>query len=96
LFFGDAFGGHGGILAVPQRIVKLAGKCLYAERRRGTISPWANGIGRDARVICWRPAGAVTVTSAGCSLCTDQPFDRFPQWMQRRKMEPDEQVIPKS
>jgi hypothetical protein len=41
------------------------------------------GSARAPLLACWRTAGVVTVTSAG-SLCTDQPFDRFPQWMQRR------------
>jgi hypothetical protein len=54
-----------------------------------------NGIGRGARVPSWRAAGAVTGTRMG-SLCTAQPFDRFPQWMQLRKMEPEAQVTPKS
>ena len=59
------------------------------------MSREANGIGRDARVTCLRAAGTGIGTSTGW-LCTAQPFDRFPQWMQLRKMEPDEQVIPKS
>jgi hypothetical protein len=59
------------------------------------MSRETNGMGRGARVICWRTAGAVIGTSTG-SLWTAQPFDRFPQWIQLRKMEPDEQVTPKS
>ena len=60
------------------------------------MSRETNGSERDPLVTCWRVTGGVTVTSAGCSLCTDHPFDRFPQWMHRRKIEPDEQVTPKS
>jgi hypothetical protein len=52
------------------------------------------GSGRAARMTGCR-TGAVTGTKA-CSLWTAQPFDRFPQWMQRRKMEPEQQVMPKS
>jgi len=60
------------------------------------MSRETKGIGRGPRVVTWwRAMGAVTVASTG-SLCTHHPFDRFPQWMQRRKMEPDEQVTPKS
>ena len=55
-----------------------------------------NGSAREPLVTVWRVTGATTVTIAGCSLWTAHPFDRFPQWMQRRKMEPDEQVTPKS
>ncbi len=54
-----------------------------------------NGIGRGDRVTFRRTAGAVTGTRTG-SLCTAQPFERFPQWMQLRKMEPDAQVTPMS
>ncbi|HEX6316691.1 MAG TPA: hypothetical protein VFZ73_17590 [Gemmatimonadaceae bacterium] len=60
------------------------------------MSRETNGRARAPLVACWRVTGAVTVTIAGWSLWTAHPFDRFPQWMQRRKMEPDEQVTPKS
>jgi hypothetical protein len=59
------------------------------------MSRETNGIGRDARVTCWRATGTGIGTSTGW-LCTAQPFDRFPQWMQLRKIDPDEQVTPKS
>jgi hypothetical protein len=41
---------------------------VYAERWRGAISRETNGIGRDARAICWRGADALTGTSKGCLL----------------------------
>jgi hypothetical protein len=59
------------------------------------MSRETNGMGRAALVILWRAAGTGIGTSTGW-LCTAHPFDRFPQWMQLRKMEPDEQVTPKS
>jgi hypothetical protein len=59
------------------------------------MSRETKGMGRGPRLTCWRATGAVTVARTG-SLCTHQPLDRFPQWMQLRKMEPDEQVTPKS
>jgi hypothetical protein len=60
------------------------------------MSRETNVKGREPLVAFWCVTGGVTVTSAGCSLCTAHPFDRFPQWMQHRKIEPDEQVTPKS
>lgn len=60
------------------------------------MSRETNGSAREPLVGFWRVTGAITVTIVGCSLWTAHPFDRFPQWMQRRKMEPDEQVTPKS
>ena len=59
------------------------------------MSRETNGIGRGALVTCWRTVVLGIGTSTG-SLSTFQPFERFPQWMQLRKMEPGEQVTPKS
>jgi hypothetical protein len=52
------------------------------------------GSGRAVRMIGCRTGAVIGIKA--CSLCTAQPFDRLPQWIQRRKMEPEQQVIPKS
>ena len=94
LFFGDAFDGHGAILAVPRRIVKVAGSAAYAERCcRGDVAGDERHRTRRSGHPLAAPPARVIGTSTGW-LCTAQPFDRFPQWMQRRKMEPDAQVTP--
>ena len=78
LFFGDAFDGHGAILAVPQRIVKVASRS-YAERRCAGVSRGRKGRGRGALAACCRGTRAGTVTRAAGSSWTAHPFDRFPQ-----------------
>ena len=94
LFFRDAFDGHGAILAAPRRIVKVAGRVVYADRRCAAASRGTNVRAR-AVLAAGRTGWALTGTSPASS-CTAHPFDRLPQWMHRRKMEPDAQVMPKS
>jgi hypothetical protein len=68
----------------------------YAERRRAGVSRGTNGSGRGVLAACFRGRRAGIASSAAGSSWTAHPFDRFPQWMQLRKMEPDEHVTPKS
>ena len=95
LFFADAFDGHGAILAVRQRNRQGGGSGLGRALLRGDVAGDERQRARPSRHLLARHRHGHR-DQRGCSLCTDQPFDRLPQWMQRRKMEPDEQVTPKS
>ena len=95
LFFADAFDGHALFSLCLNESSRWRGGS-YAERREAGVSRGRNGNGRGALAVCCRGKRAGTVTRAAGSSWTAQPFDRFPQWMQRRKIDPDEQVIPKS
>lgn len=81
LLFSDALNGHGAIFPVPWGIVKLWGPDWRIARY-------------GVRMTCCRTGAAAGINA--CLSRTAQPFDLFPQWMQRRKTEPEQQVIPKS